>query len=216
MGFGGPNHWRCFGKTTLVARHEGRQLYLQANSDQDKTLWFLYPSPAHTTNHSILSGLLISLSISNTIVLPLFNYCSPVWDSCGVGGKAYLDIKVKEMHSMYYWRSIYRGWGVKINTWLAQPTSMQKLRQMHLTVVHKCLHGIAPLYLLTEFRHMHLFHGYNTRSHDLLRPPFTKTTEYQGSFRINGAWTYNTLPRIIRQLETLSEYTIKLKCYFEQ
>ena len=95
MGFGGPNHWRCFGKTTLVARHEGRQLYLPANSDQDKTLWFLYPSPAHTTNHSILSGLLISLHISNTIVLPLFNYCSPLWDSCGVGGKAYLDIKVK-------------------------------------------------------------------------------------------------------------------------
>ena len=68
MGFGGPNHWRCFGKTTLVARHEGRQLYLPANSDQDKILWFLYPSPAHTTNHSILSGLLISLSISNTIL----------------------------------------------------------------------------------------------------------------------------------------------------
>ena len=66
MGFGGPNHWRCSGKTTLVARHEGRQL--QANSDQDKTLWFLYPSSAHTKNHSILSGLLISLSISNTIV----------------------------------------------------------------------------------------------------------------------------------------------------
>ena len=95
IGFGGLNHWRCFSKTTLVARHEGRQLYLTANSDQDKTLWFVYPSPAHTTNHSILSGLLISLSISNTIVLPLLNYCSPVWDSCGVEGKAYIDIKVK-------------------------------------------------------------------------------------------------------------------------
>ena len=41
-------------------------------------------------------------------------------------------------------------------------------------------------------------------------------TLLKGSFRINGAWTYNTLPRIIRQLETLSElYTIKLKCYFK-
>ena len=27
----------------------------------------------------------------NTIVLPLFDYCLPVWDSCGVGSKAYLD-----------------------------------------------------------------------------------------------------------------------------
>ena len=27
----------------------------------------------------------------NTLVLPLFDYCSPVWDSCGIGNKAYLD-----------------------------------------------------------------------------------------------------------------------------
>ena len=25
------------------------------------------------------------------MVLPLFDYCSLVWDSCGVGSKAYLD-----------------------------------------------------------------------------------------------------------------------------
>ena len=27
----------------------------------------------------------------NTLVLPLFDYCSPVWDSCGIGSKPYLD-----------------------------------------------------------------------------------------------------------------------------
>ena len=27
----------------------------------------------------------------NTLVLPLFDYCSPIWDSCGIGSKAYLD-----------------------------------------------------------------------------------------------------------------------------
>ena len=64
--------------------------------------------------------------------------------------------------------------------------------------------------------HAHLFHGYNTRSRDLLRPPFAKTTKYQGSFRINGARTYNTLPRVIRQVETLSEFKIKLKRHFKQ
>ena len=59
-------------------------------------------------------------------------------------------------------------------------------------LVRKCLHKIAPSYLLTEFRHAHLFHGDNTRSRGLLRPPFAKTTKYQGSFKINGARTYNT------------------------
>ena len=57
-----------------------------------------------------------------------------------------------------------------------------------------------------EFRHAHLFRGDNTGSRYLLRPPFAKNTKYQGSFRITGARTYNTLPRIIRQVETLREF----------
>ena len=61
-------------------------------------------------------------------------------------------------------------------------------------------------YLLSEFGHAHFFLGYNTSSRDLLRPPFAKTAKYQGSFRINGARTYNTSPRNIRQVETFSEF----------
>ena len=98
--------------------------------------------------------------------------------------------------------------------WLINLTSTQTY--LKCVLVRKCLRGIAHSYLLSEFRHARLFHGYNTRSRDLLRPPFAKTTKYQGSFRINGARTYNTLPRIIRQVETLSEFKIKLKRHFKQ
>ena len=36
------------------------------------------------------------LDLNDVVLYPLsqfclFNYCSPVWDSCGVGSKAYLD-----------------------------------------------------------------------------------------------------------------------------
>ena len=31
------------------------------------------------------------LMLYNTIILPLFDYCSPVWDSCGAGSKDYVD-----------------------------------------------------------------------------------------------------------------------------
>ena len=65
---------------------------------------------------------------------------------------------------------------------------------------------MVPLHLLQ----------YNTMSHDLLRPTFAKTIKYQGSFRINGARTYNTLPGNIRQTDTLSEFKIKLKRYLRQ
>ena len=142
----------------------------------------------------------------NTLVLPLFDYCSPIWDSCGIGSKAYLD----KLNCIIEGRSIG---AVEIKSTLGWPSLQAHRNYLKCVLVHKCLHGIAPSYLLSEFRHAHLFHGCNTRSRDLLRPPFAKTTKYQGSFRINGARTYNTLPRIIKQVDTLSEFKIKLKSH---
>ena len=149
----------------------------------------------------------------NTLVLPLFDYCSPVWDSCGVGSKAYLDKLNRRAACIIEGRSIEAE---ELKPTLGLPSLQARRNYLKCVLVHKCLHGIAPSYLLSEFRHAHLFHGYNTRSRDLLRPPFAKTTKYQGSFRINGARTYNAPPRIVRQVETLSEFKIKLKRHFKQ
>ena len=75
---------------------------------------------------------------------------------------------------------------------------------------------MAPLHLLSGFSQAHQVHSNNTRSHDLQRPSFAITVKYQGSFRINAARTYNTLPGNIRQTERLSEFKIKLKRYLRQ
>ena len=144
----------------------------------------------------------------NTIVLPLFDYRSPVWESCGVRSKAYLDKLNRPAACIIEGRTIGAE---ELKSTLGWPSTQARRNYLKCVLVHKRLQGIAPPYLLTEFRHAHLFHGHNTRSRDLLRPPFAKTTKYQGSFGINGARTYNTLPRIIRQVEMLSEFKIKLK-----
>ena len=52
---------------------------------------------------------------------------------------------------------------------------------------------MALAYLLTEFRHAHQIHTYDTRHRDLLRLTLAKTVKYQGSFRNNGARTFNAL-----------------------
>ena len=149
----------------------------------------------------------------NTLVLPLFDYCSPVWDSCGVGSKTYLDKLNRRAACIIEGRSIGAE---ELKSILGWPSLQARKNYLKCVLVHKCLHEMALSYLLSEFRYAHFFHGYNTRSRDLLRPPFAKTTKYQGSFRINGALTYNTLPRIIRQVETLTEFKIKLKRHFKQ
>ena len=122
----------------------------------------------------------------NTMVLPLFDYCSLVWDSCGVGSEAYLDKLNRRASCIIERRSIEAE---ELKSTLGWPSLQARRNYLKCVLVQKCLHGIAPSYLLLEFTHANLFHGYNTRSRDLLRLPFAKTTKYQGSFRINGART---------------------------
>ena len=149
----------------------------------------------------------------NTLVLSLFDYCSPVRDSCGAGSKAYLDKLNRRAACIIEGRSIGAE---ELKSTLGWPNLQARRNGLKCVLVHKCLHGIAPSYLLLEFGHAHFFHGYNTRSRDLLRPPFAKPAKYQGGFRINGARTYNTIPRNNRQAETFSELKIKLKRHLKQ
>lgn len=65
------------------------------------------------------------------------------------------------------------------------------------------MHDLVPSHLLSEFKHAYEFHRFNTRNRDLLRFPFARTTKYQGSFRINGARTFN-LCRVILELLKIS------------
>ena len=117
----------------------------------------------------------------------LFDYCSSVLDSCGVGSKSYLDKLNRRAACIIKHQSIRAD---EVKTTLGWPSPQARRVYLKCVLVYKCLHGVAQLYLLSEFRHAHQVHGYNTRSHDLLRPPFAKTVKYQGSFRINGARTY--------------------------
>ena len=107
-----------------------------------------------------------------TIVLPLFDYCSPVWDSCGAGSKAYLDTLNRRAACIIEGGSIGAD---ELRATIGSPSLRARRNYLKCVLVHKCLHGIAPSYLLSEFRHAHFFHDYNTRSRDLLRAPFAKT-----------------------------------------
>jgi len=62
----------------------------------------------------------------NTLVLPLFDYCSPVWDSCGVGSKAYLDKLNRRAACIIEGRSI---WAEELKSTLGWP-SLQARRNI--------------------------------------------------------------------------------------
>ena len=107
----------------------------------------------------------------NTLVLPLFDYCSPVWDSCEVGSKAYLDKLNRRAACIIEGR--YIG-AEELKSTLGWSSLQARINYLKCVLDHKCLHGIMPSYLLSEFRHAHLFRVYNTTRRDFLCPPFAK------------------------------------------
>ena len=80
-------------------------------------------------------------------------------------------------------------------------------------LVFKCLHGLAPVYLLNQFSFSRDFRTYNTRHKDQIRLPLAKTSKFQSSFLYNGAKVWNTLPAYLRSITSLTNFKTKLKQY---
>ena len=94
---------------------------------------------------------------------------------------------------------------------------LQALRNyLKSVLVYKCINGLAPSYLLCEFRHAHQIHSHFTRHRDQLRLPLAETTKYQGSFRINGACAYNSLPSNIRSTKDFNMFKSLAKWHFKR
>ena len=93
------------------------------------------------------------VTIYNTMILPLIDYCAVVWDSCVQGSKSYLAKPNRRA------ACIIEGCAVKS------------------ILVYKCINGLAPSYLLSVFWHAHQIHSYFTRQISCaciwLKPPNT-------------------------------------------
>ena len=111
------------------------------------------------------------LMLYNTIVLPLFDYCSSVWDSCGVRSKVYLDKLNRRAAFVSEGRSIGAD---ELKSTLSWPCLQAGREYVKCILLCKCLLGMAPSCSFSEFRHTHQIHSYNTRCHDLLCLPIAK------------------------------------------
>ena len=110
------------------------------------------------------------------MILPVFDYCAVVWDSCSKADREYLD----KLHRRA--ASIIEGYAVsqsQISYTFGWPTLQSRRDYLKCMLVFKSLHGLAPAYLLNEFSHARDFHSNNTRHRDLLRLPLARTTKYQ-------------------------------------
>ena len=148
------------------------------------------------------------ITLYNAMILPIFDHCAVIWDSCSKTNRDYLDKLHRRAASIIEGHKVFQSQVLQIFSW---PSLQSRRDYLKCMLVFKCLNNLAPSYLLNEFSHSQDFHSYNTRHRGLLRPPLAKTTKYQGSFRFSGTKIWNSLPLDLRRTHDLNKSKSGLK-----
>ena len=88
------------------------------------------------------------ITLYDTMILPLFDYCSAVWDGCGKTNRNYLDKLQRHAVSIIEGRKIQQH---EINHTLSWPSLESRWKYQICLQIFKCLNGLAPVYLLHVF-----------------------------------------------------------------
>ena len=144
----------------------------------------------------------------NALVQPYFNYCSPLWDNCGIGLKDQLQ-KFKNRAARVITGSTYDTRSVDVLNTLGWETLDQKRNNTKSIFMYKIIHVHAAPNLKQSFR-LHregdTLHDLRNRATDLALPK-PKRDFGKRSFKYNGAIHWNNLP--IEAKNTNSINTLK-------
>jgi len=150
-------------------------------------------------------GTNVANMLYKAIVLPIVEYCDVIWDNSSSTLKQRLQIlqnraariilrrdpraNIEELHHTLQWRYL------------------QDRRTQHLCImVYKCLHGLAPSYLINTFNYNNQIHSYNTRqAQQLHRPKYTSRTG-QRTFAFRAVSIYNSLKPTTTSQTTLNSF----------
>ena len=146
----------------------------------------------------------------DSMVLPLFDYCSTVWGGCGATNRNYLDRLQRRAVTIIEGKKIEEH---DVRLTLRWPNLEARRKYQTCLQVFKCINGLAPAYLLNQFTFSREFHSHDTRYKDLIRLPVAKTSKFQSSFKYHGAKEWNSLPSSIRNELSLPSFKTKLKNY---
>ena len=127
-----------------------------------------------------------------TFVLPHVDYCSVVWNHCGV----VLRDRVERIQK--YALRIIHGKPPRTSSEPLQRalgwTTLEKRRYKGLAcLVHRCLSGEAPSFLCSKFRPSTALGYIRTRGANKVHLPRPKMEYFQSTFTFQGALLYNQL-----------------------
>ena len=142
--------------------------------------------------------------IYQVLIQPHFDYCSSVWGTCGVTLKDKLQKLQNRAARVLTFSNydVHAGQLLEILGWknLHRQRNIQKA-----IMVFKCLHGLAPDYLISKFSDRNI--SYNLRdSENKLNVRLPRTNYFKNSFTYSGATLWNRLPYEVRCAESLRSF----------
>ena len=148
--------------------------------------------------------------IYQALIQPHFDYCNIIWGNCGI----ILQDKIQKLHNRaarVLTNSNYDADAGHLFELLGWKNLASQQHIQRATMVYKSLHGLALDYLCSKFSERRET-AYNLRdSENKLNVPLPRTNYYKNSFSYSGATLWNSLPRDIRQAESLGLFKRLIK-----
>ena len=145
--------------------------------------------------------------IYQALIQPHFDYCNIVWGNCGITLLNKIQ-KLQNRAARVLTYSNYDADAGHLFELLGRTNLASQQQIQRATMVYKSLHGLAPDYLCYKFERRET--AYNLRdSENKLNVSLSRTNYYKNSFSYKGATLWNSLPRDIRQAESLGLFINK-------
>jgi len=146
-------------------------------------------------------------NIYHTMVLPHFDYCAPVWDTCGKGLCDRMQ-KIQNRAARIITRSDYTIRSCDILQSLSWAKLEDRRFQQKVTAMYKIIKiGNMPEYLSKLFQNVSSVHNYNLRGcHSNLTLPQPRTEAMKKSYKYSGAAAWNSLPVWVPESPTLINF----------
>ena len=141
----------------------------------------------------------------SSLVLPHLDYCSVVWNICGVGQSDRIE-RVQNYAMRMILRKPPRTSSDSLRQVLGWTTLKARRHNAMLSQVHRCVKGQAPHCLSSKFCLNSSFGYDGTRGANKLHLKQPQSQWYHTSFEFQGAVAYNKLPETIRSLATIQAF----------
>ena len=139
------------------------------------------------------------------MILPTLNYCDIVWQGCGQGNCDSLERLQRRAA-----KQIHPNSGIESDTLLLtlKLVLLTDRRKAHTSIlVKKCLIGFVPPYFLNYFKLNESHSFYKTRDIMDISLPKVRLEVAKHSFYYTGAVQFNSLPRDLKEIQSLDGFT---------